>query len=260
MVGTLQALSVVTREAFVLLKRDKIFLPAIVFGVGVILVANLVSGWSVAEFWKILFDVGYFGFQLVGLAGAVFWGIKSISDSRAQGALEVQLAAPVGRAVWLVGKYLGLALALILLWAILLALWTGLMVLNDFGMLTSPQLGSFVFMLIGWLVAAAVSTLFASCAGQAVAMFATVATLIVGLASSLVAATLSPDTSAGLRRAVQLVARVWDLQQFNLVSRAVDGTFPDQTELMTRGAYGAALIFLLITLACLLFARRDVNP
>lgn len=256
---TLHALFVVTREAFILLKRDRVFLPALAFGIAVVILANLASDWSVAEFWKILFDVGYFGFQIMGLAGAVFWGIKSIADSRHQGALEVQLAAPVGRSVWLVGKYLGLACALVLLWAVLLAMWWGVMVLNNMGHMTGPQLTAFAVMLIGWLVVAALATLFASCTGQAVAMFATVAAIVVGLASSLVAATLSPETGNTMRTAVRGVARVWDLQQFNLVSRAVDGNFPDQTEIMTRAAYGGVLIILLITLACLVFARRDVN-
>ncbi len=258
--NVLQGLLVVSGEAFTLLKRDRVFLPALAFGVAVVFLANLASDWSVAEFYKILFDIGYFGFQMVGLAGAVFWGIKSISDSRHQGALEVQLAAPVGRTTWLVGKYLGLALALVLLWLLLLAIWWAVMYANAFGHMTGPQIATFVFMLIGWLVVAAVATLFASCTGQAVAMFATVAAILVGLASSLVASTLSRESSAASRSLVQGVARIWDLQQFNLVNRATEGSFPEAAELMNRAAYGGLLILLLISLACLVFARRDVNP
>lgn len=257
----IKATLLIARETFLLLKRDKVFLPALIAGCGVALIANIASDWGVEEFVKILFDVGYFGFQLVGISVAVFWGIKSITDSRSLGALEVQLAAPVSRTAWLVGKYLGLAMALVLLWLGLIATWWAFMVLNDFGPMTLPTLGAFAFMLLGWLVVAAVATLFASFTGQAVAMFSSVSLLLVGLASALVANTLSVETGETAKRLVRGVARLWDLQQFNLIEKALSpSAWPDRMVLLTRGAYGGVLIVLLISLACLVFARRDVNP
>lgn len=255
----LRALRLVTGETLLLLKRDRVFLPALFFGIAVVLIANLASDWSVEEFSKILFDVGAFGFQLIGSAVAIFWGVKSVSDSRQQGALEVQLAAPIGRAPWLVGKFLGLALALSALFALLLAVWQAFMLLNDFGMMTPDQLTAFGLMLLGWLVLAATATMFASFCGQAIAMFATLSAWIVGLASALVAATLSKESPDALKLAVRGVARLWDLQQFLVVDRSLAGQFPGGMELGVRASYGGVMILILITVACIVFSRRDAG-
>jgi ABC-type transport system involved in multi-copper enzyme maturation permease subunit len=253
----LRALRVVALEAFLLLRRDKIFVPAVVIGVLVAAFANLASDWSIEDFGKILFDLGYFGFHTAGSLVAIFWGAKAVTDSRQEGALEVQLAAPIGRSTWITGKYLGMVLALLLYAVILLAIWQGLMLANDFGLMSRPQLAAFGFMTLSWLVAAALATLFASFCRQAVAMFATLSLWVVGLMSSLVAHALAPDTPQATKTFVNTVARLWDFQQFNLIAQASSGTMLAKTELWWRAGYGGLLILALITVACVIFERRD---
>ena len=253
----MRALVIVTRETLLLLRRDRIFLPALAASVTAALAAEAVSDWSVEEFFKILFDVGYFGLQLLGIFVSLFWGIKSITDSRQQGALEVQLAAPISRPTWLIGKFLGLAIALTALGVIQVAIFQVFMRFNDFGWLTPPEIAAFVLMIEGWIVLAALATLFASFCGQAVAMFSALALYIVGLGSSLVANTLNPNAPASTRAAVEFVARLWDFQQFNVVEPAVLGGFPGRAELWARGGYGLVLILILVSIACVVFSRRD---
>src|SRR5690606_34381136 len=118
MTGPLSAakvVSVIAWETFVLLRRDKIFVPALVISLLISVLANLASDWSVEDFEKILFDIGFFGFQMTGSLVAIFWGAKIISDSRQEGSLEVQLAAPISRGSWIIGKYAGLCLCLVVL-------------------------------------------------------------------------------------------------------------------------------------------------
>jgi hypothetical protein len=115
-------------------------------------------------------------------------------------------------------------------------------------------------MLLGWLVLAACATMFASFCRQPVAMFATLALWALGLVSSLVARTLLPQTPPATRRVVGFVARVWDLQQFNLVQSVTEGPWPTRGELSVRGAYGGLLVLIMITLACFIFSRRDAQP
>ncbi len=256
---TLLSLRIVAWEAFVLMRRDRIFLPALIAALLVSGLANLASDWSVEDFTKILFDIGFAGLQLTGSLVAAFWGIAAVTDSRQEGALEVQLAAPISRTVWLLGKYLGLVLCLLLLAGLLLALWQGLMLLNGFGVMTRAQCMIFAFMVLGWLVLGALAMLLACCMRQAVALFALISLWLVGLTSSLVAHTLGSATPPLTQRFVKGLARVWDLQQFNLVEHALTPAWQPIPELAWRGAYGGLLIAALLTLACWIFNRRDIT-
>lgn len=255
----MQGLRVVTTEAFTLLRRDRVFLPAVIMTLVIGLVANGVSNWSIEEFSKVLYDFGFLGFQLIGGLVALFWGTKSITDTRQGGALETQLAWPIARSTWIVGKYLGLVLSLLLLAVFSLILWQSLMLLNDSGWMTPPALAAFGGLVLGWLVLGALGIFLGTMLSQAVATFAGILLWLLGLGSAVIANTLAPGTPEVSVRLVKAIARVWDLAQFNLVTLAIDGQLDSLQihELWVRGAYGLLLILAMITAACIIFARRD---
>lgn len=260
--GPLQSLSVIgiiASETFILLRRDKIFVPALVISLFISAMANLASDWSVEDFTKILFDIGFFGFQMTGSLVAIFWGAKIISDSRQEGSLEVQLAAPISRGNWIIGKYFGLCLCLLVLAAILLVIWQALMLLNDFGLMHPYHLTVYGFIVISWMVQGALAILMASFMGQAIAMFSTLCLWLVGMASALVANTISPDSSPMTKSIASGIARFWDFQQFNLVDYVQTKAWLGQDELLYRGLYALILVAIQLSLSVTIFSRRDVN-
>jgi ABC-type transport system involved in multi-copper enzyme maturation permease subunit len=256
----LRAIVVIALETFTLMRRDKVFLPAVVAGIVIAALSSIVSDWGISEFEKILVDVAYFGFSVTGGLVAIFWGTKAVTDSRSDGSLEVQLAAPVGRTTWLIAKYAGMVLSLCMLALIFAGVWIVIARTNYFDLLKPSYAWMLGFMLLGWLALAACATLFASFCRQPVAMFATLTLWALGLVSSLVAHALLPGTPKLTRTIVEGVARFWDLQQLSLVRAATVGPWPTQAELGTRGAYGILLVLIMITVACLIFARRDAQP
>lgn len=256
---SVSVVAVIARETFLLLRRDKVFVPALIISIVISALANLASDWSVEDFTKILFDIGFFGFQITGSLVAIFWGAKIINDSRQEGSLEVQLAAPVDRGHWIIGKYLGLCACLIVLAVILLTIWQSLMLLNGFGWMTKIALVVYAFMVLSWLVQGALAILMASFMGQAIAMFATLCLWLTGMASALVANTVSPESSPLMKTLTSGIARFWDFQQFNLVDHAMTKPWLSQSDLMNRGAYGLILILLQLTLAVTIFSKRDIN-
>src|SRR5690606_16563008 len=124
---------------------------------------------------------------------------------------------PISRGSWIVGKYAGLCLCLFVLAALLLVIWQGLMLINTYGWMSRHSLIVYIYMVISWMVQGALAILMASFMGQAIAMFSTLCLWIVGLASAIVANTISPASSGFTRSAAGLIARLWDFQQFNLV-------------------------------------------
>lgn len=254
----MRSMFMVARESFLLLRRDKIFLPAVVAGIIVTLFANIASEWGIEEFRKILFDIGSLGFHLTGSMVAIFWGTKTISEARSDGSLEIQLAAPVSRVSWLVGKFLGLVAGLIFLWLLILVFWQVLMLANDFGPLDKPQLQFFAFQLIEWILVGAVAVFYSTFAGVTIALFATFSTWLAGLVSFPIAQNL-PRYSEGISvEVVKFLARYWDLRLFNLTAYATGTESIPGDQLQIRAVYGISLTLLILTVSCLFFRRRDV--
>ncbi len=245
---------------FLKLRRDRIFLPAVVCGAVGIAFAVLVSFWSIEEIRKLLFDFGTVGFLLLGVMVALFWGTKVINDARKDGSIEIILATPVSRLSWLCGNYLGLALALLLLAALLLAVWQVILFGFGLSMMTSQEWIACGFIVLLWLVVAALSACFATLASSAVALFCSLVLCVSGFLAAPVLQTLSPEVPESTRRLVEGIATVWNLKQFSFAETVAVGTFPSTAELGWRIGYGLSLIVVLLLASVLMFRQQDLTP
>lgn len=248
----------IAKMTFLKLRRDQIFLPAFICGAVGLAFAVLSSFWSIEEFRKLLFDFGTVGFLLLGVMVALFWGNKVMSDARKDGSIEIILAAPISRLSWLWGNYLGLALALVSLGALLLVAWQ--LILLGFGLriMTPQEWIACGFIILLWLVVAALSVCFATLASSAVALFCSLILCVSGFLAAPVLQTLSPEAPESTRRVVEGIATVWNLKQFSFAEAVTVGGFPSTTELGWRLGYGVSLIFVLLLASVLLFKQRDL--
>jgi len=254
----MKVLIAIVRETFLRLRRDKIFSPAIIVGLSLLGLSGLASYWGIEEFFKILYDLGTAAFQLTGSTVAIFWGTKLISDSRQEGSLEVQLASPVSRSVWIVGKFLGLSSALIVLALIFLLGWQGIFWSYGIGWLSSKDFLIFAFLTLSWIVIGGFSILFASFTSPGIALFCSGWSFLTGLISAPIAQALAPDTPLYTRRIVETLASFWNLHLFNLSSMYSRTEALSELYLLSRFSYGLLLIALSLSLACLIFQNRDL--
>ncbi|HYX36158.1 MAG TPA: ABC transporter permease subunit [Oligoflexus sp.] len=254
----MRALLAVSMETFLRLRRDKIFVPAALVGCGLLIMSGLASYWGVEEFIKILYDLGSFAWLMTGTTVAIFWGNKIIADSRQEGSLEVQLASPISRSTWLLGKFLGLTAALVLLSLIFLAGWQSIYLSYGMGWMPVRDVILFSLLSVSWVVMAAVSIFFASMASAAVALFCSVWMFVAGLITAPIMQTLSPDTPEGTRKAVETLAGIWNLHLFDASQYTAGKEFLSQMELLSRLGYGALLIGVFMSMACFFFNRRDI--
>jgi ABC-type transport system involved in multi-copper enzyme maturation permease subunit len=249
----------VTQETYLRLRRDRIFMPAAMVGAGLILLSGLASYWSVEDFYKILFDLGTTVFHLVGVIVAIFWSIKLIHDTKQEGSVEVQLAAPIRRSEWILGKFLGLSLALTLLATTFLLSWQIIFWGYGLGWIGVRSVTVFGILGLSWLVMAASSILMATMASHAVALFAAIWLFISGLISAPILQSLSPDTPAWLQGVIAWAAGLWDLQFFNLHEIGSGRLEVSWSLVQPRLIYGAALLGTLLSLSCVVFNRRDLQ-
>ncbi len=252
------ALASIALETFLRLRRDKIFLPAALIGGGLLGLSGLASYWGVEEFFKILFDLGTSVYLFTGTTVAIFWGHKIIADSKQEGSLEVQLASPVSRSVWLLGKFLGLLGGLSALAVVFLIAWQGIYLGYGIGWLTAKDVIIFLLLSLSWVIMGAVSIFFASISQGAVALFCSIWVFVLGLLSAPIMQTLAPDTPPATRKAVEILAGLWNLHSFNLGSYGGGAHFVSHFELLSRAAYGFLLLGFLLSLACFFFQRKDI--
>jgi len=245
----------IARETFYLLMRGPVFLPALFFSIIVAAFAAIASSWGVAEFRKILFDIGSFGFHFIGNLVAIIWSIKILAVSRMEGSLEVQLASPVSRSSWLIGRFAGIVLTLLLTGFLMLAIWQATMLLTDFGLMTLSEFLSLTLQILGWCVVAAMALFFASFCGLITALFASFSLWIAGLLTELIADTMGHDGALSLQIFFKFLVKVWNLQSFNR----------GPSELMDHGLtifgytslYGLVLMGFFISAASLSFTRAS---
>lgn len=255
----MRTLFAVAMETFLRLRRDKVFLPALLIGMGLLGLTGLASFWGVEEFFKILYDLGTAAYLFTGATVAIFWGNKIVSDSRQEGSLEVQLASPIGRSVWLMGKFLGLFFALTLLAGAFLVAWQGIYLGYGIGWMGPNDLVLFALLTMVWYVLAALSIFFATMATQAVALFCSIWMFVCGLISGPILQALSPETPALTKQLVGIIAGVWNLYLFSL-AHSSDRMYqiPIPEDIGFRFGYGVILLGFFMSAACLAFQKRDI--
>jgi Cu-processing system permease protein len=245
-------------ETFLLLRRDRVFLPVAVIMIATMLFAHLASYWGTEEFQKILFDLGLAGINLTGTFVAIFWGTKLIADSKKEGSLELELAAPVSRSFWVVGRFIGLCATLIFIGMIMILAWQFFMLVNSNGWMQPKHLVIFAYQILGWVVLSSVSVCLASISAQTTAMFSCFSLWILGMVTGGIASSLSNETPVWLQELTRNVAKIWDFQRFNLIDFATTKTFPANDDLLLRGVYGLILALFFASLAAVLFTKKDV--
>ena len=254
----MRAFMAITMESFTRLRRDRIFRPILVFGFVFILFCSLVSGWSLEEFKKILFDLSSFGFELIGVAVALLWGTKIISDAKSEGSIELQLASSINRSTWLLGKYMGLVIGLALISLTLMALWQG--VLWFYGFDVFIPIESYVFLLITleWFILGAVAIFFSTLTSQPLALFSSFSLWIVGLIVAPVIKTLPAETPHAVKLLLVKIASFWDLGRLHIVDRVIDGTILPGRDVNLRILYALCLIGIIMSVSSLIFRTRDM--
>jgi Cu-processing system permease protein len=249
-----------TKETFLILRRDRIFIPIVLVGVAVALFANVASNWGVEDYQKILFDIGLAGLRLTGATVSILWGVRTIADPLKDRSIELRIASPSSRFTWLLARYTGLVFCLLLMGLMFVGVWQILMLSNQFGTMTNLQNWAIGLLVIEWLVLGALGLLFGSLAGLPTALFATVSVWIAGLMAPLVAATMGPGANPVQRAGIEFLANVWNFQRFNLVDQLEGGaTSVSLADLLPRLSWAGCVLFGSLTLTAWVFQKKDLT-
>lgn len=255
----MKSLCAVMNFSLKLLIRDKVFIPSAIAGLLILLFAGMASGWTVENYEKVLYDIGFAGFHFTGGIVALLWGAKIIGDFKNDGTIELELATPVSKPLWFVGKYLGLFMVLFTLAAILILVWQGVLYYFDYQILRYPYAIAFFMFVLEWWVIAALAFFFSSFASTTTSLFCTLALWVLGMiVEPVYQATRDSDTGV-LGAVVEQLARFWNLQKFNFSDITLSGQLPESSYILNVLVYGTSLIGIWLLLGSLIFSRRQMQ-
>jgi ABC-type transport system involved in multi-copper enzyme maturation permease subunit len=172
--------------AFVTLRellRRKVQVNLLVFGTLLVLSSYVVSLLTLGFMRRILSDLGLASMQAIGILLATFLGATVVAGDIERRVLYPIVAKPVSRTEYLLGRYLGLAVALVLN-LLVMALALGVALVLEAGNLSTLD-GTFAIAIamlgLQFVVVAAVAVLFSSITSSTLAAIFTLSVAVAGM-------------------------------------------------------------------------------
>ncbi len=204
---------------------------------------------------KVLLDLGLAAMTFLGLIIAIFVGTGLVSKEIEKRTVFVLIAKPISRAEFILGKHLGLSAVLAVLLGSMTLIYLGVLGLSRIQYPLGSILISILYTFLELSLIAAVAILFSVFTGSLLATMITFAVFLIGRFSADLADL--KITNPDLQRLIDGVYLVLpDLSRLN-IKDAVYGVIPDVTTLLMNATYGLIYIVLVLTIATIVFSRRE---
>ena len=238
--------------------RNRILYLLLVFAVALILCAQALSLMTVGSEEKIIKDFGLATIDVFGVLTAVLLGIGLVSREIERRTVYVLLAKPIHRAEFVLGKYLGLVLTLLVNTAVMAGCFFALLLLK--GIAAPALLVAILLLFLQFLLVTAIAILFSCLSNPIVSCILTLALYVIGhLLWSFDLLKERLVTGPGRALCTALEVLLPDLSHFDIKGPAVHGLpIPEGTVLFACGyfaVYGSAVLLL----ACAIFERREMQ-
>lgn len=266
----MRAIGLVALAAYKESVRDRVPLMIVAFGVLLVAASYLISQMTAGQDVKIVKDLGLAAISILGLLIAVFIGIGLVSKEVERRSIYSVLSKPVTREQFLLGKYAGLVMTLVvnilaMCVAYYLVLWVQHLIASE-GLratwpapATDPRLLIAVLLIVAELmIVTAVALFFSTFSSPFLAAALTLGLWVAG------------HFNADLRNFQEVldnpiavnVARVFyyvlpNLAPFDVKSEVVHGIPVSASHVLLTLAYAAVYIAILLLASMAIFRRRD---
>ena len=239
--------------------RSRLLYTLLFYAVGLIGFSILVASLSYVEGERIIQDLGLASIRLFSVGIAIFVGIGLIHGEVDRRTIYTILAKPVRRSEFLLGKFLGLLLAVWLQLGLMSVAFAGV----SLGVGAPLDLGYAAALgLVGieLMVVVAVATLFSAFTTPMLAALFSLGIYVLGHLSRNLYFLGQDSDAEGVRSVATFLYRVLpDLETFNLSIQAVHGLAIPASQVGWAILYGAAYSAALLLLAAFVFERRDLE-
>ncbi len=237
--------------------RNKIFYLLIVFGILFALSSRLISLLTVGDSLKVLKDTGLAAINFFSVLVAIFTGINLVYKEIDKKTIFNILSKPISRDQFILGKFLGLALTVLVALAAM-ALIFFLFLLLTAGGLDGRILLYFLLLYLELLIIIAISLLFSSFSTPILSSIFTISLYLIGH----VLWTFNEFKFKLTRPLAKWVAYFFyyilpNLEKFNIKNEVVMGIAPAPAAILYSILYAAAYILAILCLTVIIFRRRE---
>jgi ABC-type transport system involved in multi-copper enzyme maturation permease subunit len=238
--------------------RERVLYNLVFFAVLMTLSGLLLNKLSVRQDEKIVKDIGLASMEIFGTLIAIFVGVGLVAKELERRSLYPLLAKPLSRAEFLLGKFAGLSLTLLVNTVVMTA---GLLLtlLATRGSADLGLLHAVWPIYLALLLVVALAVFFSTLTSSALAAVCTVSTVAAGRYSDVIynMKDVIPDAPVAL---IQLLYYALpNFRNFDFKDRVVYGDPVAAADLAWTTAYAAVYIGLLLTASVLAFARKELQ-
>jgi Cu-processing system permease protein len=239
--------------------RNKILYNIVFVGLGVILFAVSLGDWSVFARVQVMQDFGLATMSLTGLLLSVFIGVGLLGREVSTKTIYLVVTKPVGRASFVIGKFLGLLVTLFLNFLLLaVVFWIAILYMG--GKPHAALLSAVLLIWVEMAVMIAAAIFFSTFStGPVFAAILTAAFYVGGHLNDLVSIELLEGSQAWMADLLKIVYFVLpNLEHFNVRTAIVYGLALPPNYVPFALLYGTLYVTLLMFFSCVAFAKRDL--
>ncbi len=256
--NTLRRILTIAHRTFWEVIRDRILYLLCLFILAMTMAVWLLPEVSTGSEDKIFIDLGIATIELFSLLIAIFVGTGLINREIEKRTVIVLLAKPISRAEFIVGKHLGLCGVLAVLVTAMTIIYLAFLQWQGITYPLGSILVSLVYTFLMLCLVTAVAITFGTFASAILATLITGAVYLIGLLSRDLVAFSKLIPNPSFQQFTQTAYLLLpDLARLNLKNEAVYGVLPDPFTLLMNAGYGVLYTALLLSIATLIFSRRE---
>lgn len=251
------AIGVIALNTFRENLRDKILYNLLFFALLLIGVSVLLADLTIMEQKKIVTDMGLAAINLVGVIIAIFVGIGLVSKEIERRTVYTIMARPISRWQFILGKYLGLALTLLVNVAIMVVVYLGTLWMDQVPV-SGALFQAIELIFVELLVVTALALFFSTFSSATLSAIMTLAFYVIGHLTADLKGLAQTSHSEAVKAVMTGLYYVCpNLETLNVKGQAAMGTPVSLSYQATASLYGLLYAALLIVAACVVFQRRD---
>jgi Cu-processing system permease protein len=253
----MQCILVIALNTFRETLRDKILYNLLVFAMFLIGASVVLGHLTIAEKAKIVTDVGLAAINIVGVIIAIFVGIGLVSKEIERRTVYTIMARPISRTQFILGKYCGLVLTLLVNVGIMLAVFLATLWSTD-----APIYGALFqavgLMFIELLLLTALAMFFSTFSSSTLSAIMSLGLYVIGHLTADLRGVAEKSHSDVVKVVMNgLYYMCPNLEALNIKGQAAMGNAVSWSYQGVASAYGLMYAAVLLTAACIIFQRRD---
>jgi ABC-type transport system involved in multi-copper enzyme maturation permease subunit len=256
--GFLPRILTIARNAFREAVRDRVLYNLIVFVLLITASAIFLGELTAGQEDRVIVDLGLSAILIFGTFIAIFVGVSLVWKEIEKKTVYSIFSKPVGRADFIIGKYLGLCLTLLVNVLVMGIGVSAALVYAGAGRLAATIWGAVALIFFELTIITAVAILFSSFSTPALSALLTFFVFLIGHFS---ASLRDLAQSIGSSQAVLFFNLVYyllpNLSHFSFITNAANGDAVPPSMLAAAAAYTIVYDIILLTITVVIFRRRN---